>query len=132
MFREVSVMDKDDSWTNAVHEAIIRAVSHGNKEFIVEMIKSNPELLMTNYGESRRNIFQLAVEFRKEKIFDLIYGLDDRKNIILSWYDYKCNWILHIAGEISPLDELSKVAGPALQMQRELQWFKVCSFHFCI
>ncbi|CAE5963103.1 unnamed protein product [Arabidopsis arenosa] len=124
MFREVSIMDKDDSWTNAVHEAIIRAVSHGNKLFIVEMIKSNPELLMTNYGESKRNIFQLAVEFRKEKIFDLIYGLDDRKNMLISWYDHKCNWILHIAGEISPLDELSKVAGPALQMQRELQWFK--------
>ncbi|EFH64751.1 hypothetical protein ARALYDRAFT_315656 [Arabidopsis lyrata subsp. lyrata] len=124
MFREVSIMDKDDGWTNAVHEAIIRAVSHGNKEFIVGMIKSNSELLMTNYGESRRNIFQLAVEFRKEKIFDLIYGLDDRKNMLISWYDHKCNWILHIAGEISPLDELSKVAGPALQMQRELQWFK--------
>ncbi|KAL7175574.1 hypothetical protein ACSBR2_029219 [Camellia fascicularis] len=34
------------------------------------------------------------------------------------------NTILHLAGGLAPYDKLNLVLGAALQMQRELQWFK--------
>ncbi|XP_010248103.1 PREDICTED: ankyrin repeat-containing protein NPR4-like isoform X1 [Nelumbo nucifera] len=38
--------------------------------------------------------------------------------------DYFGNNMLHLAAELSPYKQLSRVSGAALQMQRELQWFK--------
>lgn len=35
------------------------------------------------------------------------------------------NNILRLAGNLAPKDQLNRVSGAALQMQRELQWFKV-------
>lgn len=34
------------------------------------------------------------------------------------------NNILRLAGNLAPKDQLNRVSGAALQMQRELQWFK--------
>ncbi|XP_076927859.1 uncharacterized protein LOC143591562 [Bidens hawaiensis] len=38
--------------------------------------------------------------------------------------DVNNNNILHLAGKLAPMDRLNLFPGPALQMQRELQWFK--------
>ena len=47
------------------------------------------------------------------------------KEIILTYVDaYKQN-ILHLAGKLAPKARLKLVPGAALQMQRELLWFKV-------
>ncbi|KAK4354126.1 hypothetical protein RND71_026320 [Anisodus tanguticus] len=39
--------------------------------------------------------------------------------------DSSGNTMLHLAGKLAPQNKLNLVSGPALQMQRELQWFKV-------
>ncbi|KAM0040220.1 hypothetical protein Hdeb2414_s0012g00391261 [Helianthus debilis subsp. tardiflorus] len=43
---------------------------------------------------------------------------------ILSWKTRIKN-LLYLAAKLVPEDKLNKVTGAALQMQRELQWFKV-------
>lgn len=117
------VMVKDENWKDTVYNALLEAVEYGNKEFFIEIIKRNPQLLWISEETSGRNLFQLAVGFRKETIFNLIYGLDDRKVTLLRSYDQEHNNILHIAAQLSSPEQLSKVAGAALKMQRETQWF---------
>ncbi|KAL1191802.1 Ankyrin repeat-containing protein ITN1 [Cardamine amara subsp. amara] len=117
-------MVKDESWKETVYEALLEAVENGNKEFFIEIIKCNPELLWISKATSGRNLFQLAVAFRQEKIFNLIYGLDDRNFTLLRSYDRDHNNILHIVAHLSPPDQLSMVSGAALKMQRETQWFE--------
>ncbi|WRX18958.1 hypothetical protein QQP08_011445, partial [Theobroma cacao] len=60
-------------------------------EFIVEVIKPNIDLLMF-LDEERRNIFQIAVAHRQEKVFSLIYGLDTIKYLFLPYSDRSSNW----------------------------------------
>ncbi|VVB13237.1 unnamed protein product [Arabis nemorensis] len=124
MCKAVQVMFKDESWKATVHEALLEAVENGNEEFFTEIIKHNPRLLWISEANSRRNLFQLAVKFRKEKIFNLIYGLDDRKVKLLRSCDQNNNNILHIVAYLSPRpDHLSKISGSALKMQRAIQWY---------
>ncbi|XP_010543609.1 PREDICTED: ankyrin repeat-containing protein ITN1-like [Tarenaya hassleriana] len=123
-FVRLACNETDDTWRETAGTVILLAVRYGNKELLVEMIKSYPDILWCYNVDTGRYLFQMAVEFRKEKIFELIYGLDDRKTILLKLPDKNDNSILHIAGYLSPPEELSRVAGAALKMQRELQWFK--------
>ncbi|XP_019058406.1 PREDICTED: uncharacterized protein LOC104816462 [Tarenaya hassleriana] len=123
MCKEISATEEDEQDENEIHSSFFSAVRCGNKEFVMEMIRWNPDFLWLADKDNRRSIFHMAVEFRQEKIFDLIYGLKELKNMILDT-DHEDNGILHIAGGLSPRDKLSTVAGAALKMQRELQWFK--------
>lgn len=116
-------MVKGESWKETVYEALLEAVENGNKEFFIEIIKCNPQLLWISEANSGRNLFQLAVEFKKEKIFNLIHGLDDIKVTLLRSTDKENNNILHIAAHLSTPDQLSKISGAALKMQRDAQWF---------
>lgn len=128
---KISAMVKDERWTVAAGRSLIYGTMKGNKEFVVEMIKSNPHLVREFQAEYK-NIFQLSVQHRNSKIFNLIYGMDDRKKMMLSEKDIQSNTVLHVAGALSPSDELSKVSGAALKMQREIQWYKVHMFFFFI
>uniref|UniRef100_A0A1J3J3P8 Ankyrin repeat-containing protein n=1 Tax=Noccaea caerulescens TaxID=107243 RepID=A0A1J3J3P8_NOCCA len=123
-FKDLPDIAKDRSWKDSVYEALLEAVENGNVDFFIEIINCNPELLWIFEAVSGRNLFHQAVEFRKEKILDLIYGLDDRKVMLLRSCDNENNNILHIAAYLSPRsDHLSKISGSALELQRETQWF---------
>jgi hypothetical protein len=37
--------------------------------------------------------------------------------------------LLHLAAKLSPPSQLARISGAALQMQRELQWYKVSFLH---
>ncbi|KAG2334723.1 hypothetical protein Bca52824_005903 [Brassica carinata] len=114
----------DKSWRETIYEALLEAVENGNMEFFIEIIKCNPQLLWISEAVSGRNLFQLAVVFRKDKIFSLIHGLDDRKVALLRSLDKDNNNILHIVAYLSPRpDHLSKISGSALKMQREIRWY---------
>ncbi|CAL9014039.1 unnamed protein product [Prunus brigantina] len=109
--------------TTFMQKAIFRAVERGHVEFIKEMCKANPGISLMMVDESGRTIFHYAVECRQEKVFNLIYGLSeyDRNAILARAYEFN-NTILHAAGSLSA--HLNHIQGAALQMQRELQWFK--------
>ncbi|WRX18339.1 PGG domain - like 10, partial [Theobroma cacao] len=54
-------------YLSLVHQAVLNAAQRGLMEFIVEVIKPNIDLLMF-LDEERRNIFQIAVAHRQEKV----------------------------------------------------------------
>jgi hypothetical protein len=59
-------------------------------------------------------------------VFNLIFEIGGDKDSLASYatLETKEN-MLHLAGKLAPLDRLNIVSGTALQMQRELLWFKV-------
>ncbi|KAL4599441.1 hypothetical protein ACB092_11G127500 [Castanea dentata] len=108
--------------TGNVEEAILRAIKEGIFEFVFDIVKADPYLVWS-HDEKSRNIFSVAVQYRHAKIFSLIYGLDI-KSAVASSPDSFDNNLLHMAGMSAPSTSLDHIAGAALQMQRELQWFK--------
>ncbi|XP_042986692.1 uncharacterized protein LOC122315057 isoform X2 [Carya illinoinensis] len=102
--------------------AMFRAVSAGNFEFVYCMGKANSELLEFAYGK-RRSIFHSAVEYRQPRIFSLLYSLKKR-DAALNLVDVSKNTILHMAGKLSRETPIQHITGAALQMQKEMQWFK--------
>ncbi|KAL6956599.1 hypothetical protein U1Q18_051787 [Sarracenia purpurea var. burkii] len=105
---------------------LIRATEVGIPEIVEEILRSYPSAIyITN--DKRQSIFQIAIVHRQEKVFNILYQLLKYENIFLSRDDKNANNNLHLAGRLTPQQQLSlraSAAGPALQMQRELQWFK--------
>ncbi|KAF7129902.1 hypothetical protein RHSIM_Rhsim10G0149800 [Rhododendron simsii] len=107
------------------------AIQHGILEFIVEVTKQDPSEIWRKKDSmiwrkcvKGRTIFSLAIVLRQEKIFSLIHGLGIMKSIMACERDVFSNNFLHLAAKLSPPSQLERVSGAALQMQRELQWFK--------
>ncbi|KAF2322002.1 hypothetical protein GH714_005456 [Hevea brasiliensis] len=96
------------------------AATLGIQEFVTEVIKSYPGTVWLR-NMNGQNIFHLAVKHRQEKIFNLLYQMGTHNLFATSLVDDFGNNMLHLAGKLEPSN---KISGAALQMQRELQWFK--------
>ncbi|KAM1172123.1 hypothetical protein ACFX2G_022739 [Malus domestica] len=69
-------------------------------------------------NEKGQTLLQIATECRHHKVYNFIY---DQKE---GWRDYFGNNLLHTVTKITPLSQIDHIQGAALQMKRELQWFK--------
>ncbi|KAF2318333.1 hypothetical protein GH714_005393 [Hevea brasiliensis] len=120
--REISTLDLEELPQGLVGNALFLAVKNGITEFVIEMIKANPDFVNENdfFG---RGIILSAIAERQEKIFNLIYGMNIGKRRQIYMADNYGNSMLHWAA-MSPPSRLDRISGAALQMQRELQWFK--------
>ena len=104
---------------------MVEAAKVGNVEFLIILIRSYPDLIWQQ-DENNRSIFHIAILYRHENVFNLIYEIGTNKNTIASYSTVDTNEnLLHLAGHLAPLERLNIVSGAALQMQRELLWFKV-------
>ena len=119
--------------TGRVRDAIVRATKEGIFEFVFEMVKADPIFVFSHDTESS-NIFPAAVQYRRAKIFGLIYGFNMKSALAGASDSSYGNTLLHMAGMSAPSTSLDRIAGAALQMQRELQWFKVIflTFNFLV
>ena len=107
-----------------VRNLLFDAAKFGNAEFINKLICTYPHIVWTT-DDFHRSLFHIAVIHRQESVFNLIYEIFVVKEVILTYVDaYKQN-ILHLAGKLAPPNRLNLVPGAALQMQREMLWFKV-------
>ncbi|XP_028794069.1 uncharacterized protein LOC114749695 [Neltuma alba] len=105
-----------------ITSALFVAAKEGNVEFVVKVSNANPEILLT-VDNSRQSIFYHAIEHRQARVFNLIHGLRF-KDVFACSKDNNGNTLLHAAAAKAPDIILNRIYGPALQMQRELQWFK--------
>ena len=107
-----------------VRNLLFDAAKFGNAEFINKLICTCPRIVWKT-DDFHRSLFHIAVIHRQESVFNLIYEIFVVKEVILNYVDaYKQN-ILHLAGKLAPPNRLNLVPGAALQMQREMLWFKV-------
>ncbi|XP_042959787.1 uncharacterized protein LOC122294862 isoform X3 [Carya illinoinensis] len=108
--------------SDIIADTIFSAISRGNFVFVSEMLEANTELYFIR-NSSGMTIFHYAVLHRQHQIFNLIYGLK-QKNDLLRYRDNDGNTILHTAGKLTEVTPIDHITGSVLQMQREIQWFK--------
>ncbi|KAB1200857.1 hypothetical protein CJ030_MR0G006087 [Morella rubra] len=123
MCNEIPHLNLQQRMNGGVVAALFRAIEEGIFEYVYEMVKTNKDLLWC-VDDCNRTIFACAVLNRRAKIFSLIYGLKE-KNALLNMTDKYFNNVLHQAGTLETASTtVDRIPGAALQMQRELQWFK--------
>jgi len=120
----ISTLDYEESLKADIHGAFHKAVKNGMVEFITEVIKACPHL-MISVDANGRHLFMSSIANRQEKVLSLFYGLEAERARFVSIVDSSGNTMLHLAAKLSPPSQLARISGAALQMQRELQWYKV-------
>ncbi|PWA69781.1 ankyrin repeat-containing domain, PGG domain, Gag-polypeptide of LTR copia-type [Artemisia annua] len=111
--------------SNSIHYAnpIIEAASNGAYEVVQEIADAFPQAIW--YSDINSHfLIQLAIIHRCETVYNLTYQMSDHKHFHKTLKDHDNNNLLHLAGKLAPPHKLNLVSGAALQMQRELQWFK--------
>ena len=133
MTEQLSISNLQLRATGRVNGAILRATKEGIFEFVFEMVKADPQLVFCQDAVTS-SIFSAAVGNRRAKIFGLIYGSNLKSALACALDFSNGNTLLHMAGMSAPSTSLDHIAGAALQMQRELQWFKVIflTFNFLV
>lgn len=105
----------------SIHNAAIFGIS----ELVEMIIDAYPLTIYYRDPKTKKDVFMLAAAYRFENVINLFHNMNDRKYTFWGRADRQRNNYMHICGKLAPSDRLNLVAGPALQMQRELQWFKV-------
>ncbi|KAL2553767.1 Ankyrin repeat family protein [Forsythia ovata] len=114
----------DNSTSGSIYKpAVITAATLGHYEVLEEILKAFPSAIWS-LDKEKHDLFQMAVINRRETIFNLLYELDEHAHLVTKNTDIHDNNILHLAGKMAPPHRLNLLAGAALQMQRELQWYK--------
>ncbi|KAJ1431098.1 PGG domain [Sesbania bispinosa] len=121
--RSISDFNQSQLLEASAYDAMLRAAQHGITEFIKAMGMANSVLLSAS-DEFKRGIFSHAILNRKQNVFQLLHGLDERKELFDFYKDIFGNNLLHLAAHLGPLYDPDSRPGAALQMQREIQWFK--------
>ncbi|KAL7604466.1 hypothetical protein Lser_V15G18298 [Lactuca serriola] len=99
------------------------AAEMGNTRFLVELIRKYPDLIW-KLNDDGQSIFHIAVKHHHEGIYNILYEIGSMKDLITPLKDKNDNNMLHLVGKIAKKKQLEDVSGVALQMQRELLWFK--------
>ena len=126
---QILISNTQQTTTGDVVGAILRAIKEGIIEFVFDIVKANPDNVWCK-DENSTSIFSVAVQYRHAKIFSLIYGLEVKRALTCYNDSSNGNNLLHKAGMLAPSTSINDIPGAALQMQRELQWFKVISLTF--
>ncbi|XP_019172866.1 PREDICTED: uncharacterized protein LOC109168306 [Ipomoea nil] len=103
--------------------AFLEATSLDIHQVIINIAEAYP-LLVYFLNPMRQNILHVAVKNRSENVFNLVCGTSMLRINLSNVLDINRNSVLHLAGKLAPPHKLNLVSGAALQMQRELQWFK--------
>ncbi|XP_073056176.1 uncharacterized protein [Primulina eburnea] len=120
---ETGQANNTEAFGNANAKLLFTAAESANDEFLVELIGRYPDFIY-KVNESKHSIFHIAVLHRHVRCFNLIYELHGVRDLILTYIDAEGNNILHLAGRLAPQNQLNLIPGAALQMQREVLWFK--------
>ncbi|XP_076916389.1 uncharacterized protein LOC143576084, partial [Bidens hawaiensis] len=99
------------------------AAKKGNIHFITELIRLYPDAIW-KIDDKGKTIFHLAIKRRHAKIYNLLYEIGAMKDLITSIKDISGNNMLHMVSKSGKQTRFQEVSGVALQMQRELLWFK--------
>ncbi|GKV50670.1 hypothetical protein SLEP1_g57368 [Rubroshorea leprosula] len=122
MCEHITTLNRKESEEGLLFRAFFQAIQNGMEEFVVALLKARPQIIKL-VATNSRNTFMCALQYRQEKIFSFFCSIDGWKP---RFYRTDCfgNNCLHIAGMLAPDFQLACISGAALQMQRELQWFK--------
>ncbi|KAI3935611.1 hypothetical protein MKW92_018858 [Papaver armeniacum] len=125
IFKEFSSMNREDKFRFFFSSNFLKtAVKNGSVDIVKMCISTYPDQLWI--PQERRNIFQIAVRNRQERIFDYLYDHMNADEDILTTRIVESDGgnILHVAAKIAPPCRLNIYTSPVTQMQSEIFWFK--------
>ncbi|XP_059647541.1 ankyrin repeat-containing protein ITN1-like isoform X1 [Cornus florida] len=115
-----------------IQTSLVSAAVSGIPEVVEEIIEVFPDLVY-HTNEMGQNIFRIAILNRCEDVFNLIYQFrEEVRHLILTIKDVNNKSCLDLIVDLKKEQKLNlrgSAAGAALQMQRELQWFKEVEKH---
>ncbi|KAI7742138.1 hypothetical protein M8C21_032183, partial [Ambrosia artemisiifolia] len=106
-----------------IWEDIAKGPKEAIEDILVELIRRYPDLIW-KVKDHNMSIFHIAVKYRHEGIYNLLYEIGSMRDKITPLTDDNYNNMLHLAGKRTTKVRLADVSGPTLQMQRESLWFK--------
>ncbi|KAK4399535.1 hypothetical protein Sango_1429000 [Sesamum angolense] len=121
--RQKAIETQETIYKKGDTAARCQAAEAGNDEFLVELIRRYPDFLY-KVNQSKHSIFHIAVLHRYVRVFNLMHELVGVKELIATYIDKDGNNMLHLAAKLSPQNQLNSIPGAALQMQREVLWYK--------
>ncbi|KAB2613679.1 hypothetical protein D8674_035995 [Pyrus ussuriensis x Pyrus communis] len=121
-----------------LNKELFVAAEKWHVEYITHLCRASSFALTLIRNQKGQNLFQVAAECHQHKVYNLIHALDDsdqsdvvkftkmKRSEVVGLVDKFGNNMLHTVGSISSmtLSTINHIRGAALQMQRELQWFK--------
>ncbi|XP_073266961.1 uncharacterized protein [Populus alba] len=123
MCKHISTLDYEEYPKAGILGAFHNAVENDMVEFITEVIKHCPHVMFSG-DDNSWDLFMYSIANRQEKVYSHFYGLEAKRARFVSIVDASENTLLHLAAKLSPPSQLARISGAALQMQRELQWYK--------
>ncbi|CAH1449151.1 unnamed protein product [Lactuca virosa] len=134
LLRYVSWLIKEKNHSSLHHHyytnPILEATRQNAYEFVQRVVFHFPNAILSA-NEDGHNIIQYAVINRSEKVYNLLYQMSEHRNIYRTIKDSSGNNLLHLAARLAPNNKLNLISGAALQIQRELQWFKEVERFIC-
>ncbi|KAJ0018509.1 hypothetical protein Pint_12155 [Pistacia integerrima] len=110
--------------TQTPSQIIFEAAEFGNSQFLAELICRYPDVIY-QFDENNYSIFHIAILHRHADVFNLIYEIGFTMDLFMTCEDKnQQNNMLHLAAILPHPSRIGIVSGAALQMQRELLWFK--------
>ena len=109
--------------SSVIENVLFDAAEAGNIECLIKLIRFDFGLLWKTKG--MKSVFHVAVEKRHESIFKLLNEMGTIGDLIVNTEIENIGNILHLAAKLAPKEKLNAISGAALQMQREMLWFKV-------
>nr|XP_043611817.1 uncharacterized protein LOC122583484 [Erigeron canadensis] len=120
---EEAVKTNSSDFAHQFFVATTLAAREDNPEAIEEMLNHFPVAIWS--GLDDHYLIQQAVICRCEKVYNLlVHQMSNNLSLHKVLKDRAGNTVLHLAGKLAPIHKLNEVSGAALQMQRELQWFR--------
>ncbi|GJV34051.1 pre-mRNA-processing-splicing factor 8A-like protein [Tanacetum coccineum] len=125
----VTEVDDSNKVLKISGSATFNAVQHGILKIVKECLVKYPNIILykrDNPGNRDESYLPFEViTQRQEKVYNVIWQSFDHKVFQATLIDEKMENSLHKAGMLALPHRLNIVNGAALQMQRELQWYKV-------
>ncbi|KAK9075762.1 hypothetical protein SSX86_004091 [Deinandra increscens subsp. villosa] len=126
------IKDSKDSASHHYYytDPVLEATRQNAYEVVVKIVSFFLNAIWS-VNEDGHNIIQCAVINRSEKVYNLLYQMSEHKKIYRTTKDPFENNLLHLAARLAPTNKLNLISGVALQIQRELQWFKEVEGFVC-
>ncbi|PWA96607.1 ankyrin repeat-containing domain, PGG domain protein [Artemisia annua] len=117
----IEKMDHDIAW-KILGSAISSAIKHGTPEVVEECISTYPDIIW--YTDQGFHLSLEAIKQRQERVYNILCQTSRHKVYQATMVDEENENSLHKAAKLAPPHRLEVVTGAALQLQRELRWFK--------
>jgi hypothetical protein len=124
IWSQVSARNDNQLWESFVSTDIIfNATSSGIVEILRICFEFIPDLIWTNVL-NEGCVAQIAIKNRQERAFSFLCKNPTICKMQVLTKDESNNTTTHLAAKFA--SQVESIPGAAFQMQRELQWFKVC------